>query len=103
MKVSRTRRFIGTLINVITFNFLIIGNLYLLFTKGKTLGGSVMGYKYSKSGIETMVKILVGLIISGFMWGITFGIMFIYDVVTMSQRNGWLWENWLDCKKTNGK
>lgn len=99
LEVSRSRRFVGAFLNAITLNFLLIGNLILVLTKGATLGGLALGYKYEKPGFGTAMKIFAGGIISGLLYFITFYIFFIVDVCMMGRNNGWFWEKWLDCRK----
>ena len=87
LTVSRTRRFLGVLINVITLNGLVIGNLILAFTKNTTVGGLVMGYKWNKGG-ASMVIYFFSLIVMGFAYALTFYILWLVDVITMQNRNG---------------
>lgn len=103
LTVSRGKRFLGSFINVITLNFLFIGNFIMVAAKGQTLGGAALGYKYENGGLLTLLKIWGGMIISGLMYGFTLGIMFIVDLVTMGKRDGWMWENWFECKKVSSR
>ena len=98
MTISRGKRMLGLLINVITLNGLVLGNLILLLTSGRTIGGMVAGYKYDKSGPE-LVILLVTDILSAILYVITFGIFWIVDISTMQNRNGTFAEKWADTRK----
>lgn len=99
LTVSRGKRFLGSFINIITLNFLFIGNFIMVAAKGQTLGGAALGYKYQNNGLLTLLKIWGGILISNFMYILTFSIMFWVDLATMGKRDGWMWENWFECKK----
>ena len=100
MTISRGKRVLGFIINVITLNGLFIGNPILLLTSGRTVGGIVAGYKFEKAGVEIILlwimKILVGVL-----YVITFGIFWIIDIVTMGNRNGTFAESWANNRKIN--
>lgn len=103
LQVSRGKRFLGSFINAITFNFLIIGNFVLMLTSGKTLGGLAMGYKYEQAGFIALIKVWAGLIVSFLLYGITFSIFFWVDLGMMGKRNGWSWEKWFDIRKKSSR
>ena len=97
MTISRGKRFLGFLINAITFQGLIIGNLILLLTSGKTVGGLVAGYKY-----ESTSKVLVlwlTKMLTGVLYVITFGIFWIVDIATMAKKDGTYGEVWASNRK----
>ncbi|WKX02436.1 hypothetical protein [Candidatus Mycoplasma mahonii] len=98
MTITRGQRFIGFLINLITFNGLGIGNLILLLTSGRTIGGIVAGYKYEHGGIEIVLTWLVRILIS-FLILFTLGIFWIVDIATMEKRDGRFYEAWSNNRK----
>ena len=102
MTVSRGKRVIGLLINLITFNGLFLGNLILLLTSGRTVGGMVAGYKYQNGGLKILVLWLTK-VLAALLTVITFGIFWIVDVVTMDKRDGTFAESWASNLKESTK
>lgn len=104
MTVGMSKRFIGSLINIIV-NVTIIGgiiNLIFIVTKGQTVGGMVIGYKYNERGIILLFKIWAGIIITNIMWGFTLFILFFVELFGLARKNdGWLWEKIMGIKKVN--
>ena len=100
MTISRGKRVLGFLINTITFQGLIIGNLILLLTSGKTVGGLVAGYKYESAGAKILVLWIMKMF-AGVLYVITFGIFWIVDIATMTKKDGTYGEKWADNKKVD--
>lgn len=98
MTISRGKRVLGLFINMITLNGLLLGNLILLLTSGKTIGGMVAGYKYDTAGPQ-LVVLLVTNILSAILYMITLGIFWIVDISTMQNRDGTFAEQWASIKK----
>ncbi|MCP4337280.1 MAG: hypothetical protein GY679_05560 [Mycoplasma sp.] len=102
MKISRTKRFIAFLINNLA-NVIIIGliiNFILIFTKSKTIGGSVMGFKHKfAEPILGQLMYFVSLAIALFLYIITLGILWIVDVVKMDKNKGTFAEKFSGCEK----
>lgn len=86
MEISRTKRFIGGLVNFITLGLLIIGNPILLITGRTTIGGIVSGYKYDTNG--SLILLYFAKILVAIGYGLTLGILWIIDVIGMDKRNG---------------
>ena len=93
MTITRKQRTIGFLINLITLNGLIIGNLILLLSSGKTVGGLVAGYKYQEGGAK-VVMLYFTKMLATILYFVTFGIFWIFDVVTLEKRDGTFAESW---------
>ena len=100
LTVSRTRRVISILINTLTFNFLIIGNLILLFTKRTNLGGIVTGWRFNNGGTKIVIYYFT-LILSGIGYALTLMILWIVDIVTLGKRDGTFAEKMAGIKKVN--
>ena len=97
LTISRTKRVLGILINLITFNFLFVGNIVLLATKRTTLGGLVVGYKFSEEG--SLVIYFFTLLLMNVGNYFTLGILWLVDVITMEKRDGTFAEKLADIKK----
>lgn len=93
MTISRGKRVLGLLINLITLNGLFLGNLILLLTSGRTVGGLVAGYKYQNGGIRILV-LWITKVLAALLTVITFGIFWLVDVITMEKRDGTFAESW---------
>ncbi|CAM9147212.1 hypothetical protein MYMA111404_03915 [Mycoplasma marinum] len=104
MQVNRTRRFFAVIVNSIAAITIIglIVNLVMIFTSSKTIGGIVLGYKYkfSTPGIGQFLYWIM-LMVMGFLYGLTFGILWIVDVVMMDKNNGTFAEKIVGVKKIN--
>ena len=87
MTITRGKRFLGLIVNMITLNGLMIGNLILLLTAGKTVGGLVAGYKYENGGSKILLLWIMKMLVA-ILYGITLGIFWIYDIATMEKRDG---------------
>ena len=98
MTISRGKRVLGAIVNSITFFGLGIGNLFLLLTAGKTVGGLVADYKYEKGGMALLKLAIMKMAVMA-LYGITLGIFFVYDIVTMEKRDGTFAESWADNRK----